>query len=139
MIGGIFCDLEKAFDCVNHSISLSKLQLYSITETIHALLKFCLQDRYKRVLINSKNKYCNTTSDWGKIIMVYLMDPFWDPWSFLIYINDLPLLLDKPSIPILFADESSVLITNSNPMEFKKVVNETFQKLIKGLVPTCYI
>jgi hypothetical protein len=90
------------------------------------------------VLINSKNKYCNTTSDWGKIIMVYLKDLFWDLWSFLIYINDLPLLLNKPSIPILLADETSVLITNLNPMEFKRVINKTFHKLINGLVPTCY-
>jgi hypothetical protein len=86
------------------------------------------------VLINSKNKYCNTTSDWGKIIMVYLKDL----WSYLIYINDLPLLLNKPSFPILLADETSVLITNSNPTEFKRVINETFHKLINGLVPTCY-
>jgi hypothetical protein len=31
LVGGIFCDLEKAFDCVDHAILLSKTKFYGIS------------------------------------------------------------------------------------------------------------
>jgi len=30
-VGGIFCEIQKAFDCVNHDILLEKMKYYGIT------------------------------------------------------------------------------------------------------------
>jgi len=53
MVGGIFCDLEKAFDCVNHKILLSKLEFYSIKGKAKVWFESYLINRYQRVLITN--------------------------------------------------------------------------------------
>jgi len=45
MVGGIFCDLQKAFDCVNHNILLTRLKFYGITGKMHKLIKSYLEGR----------------------------------------------------------------------------------------------
>jgi hypothetical protein len=52
LVGGVFCDLHKAFDCVNYDILLSKMEFYSISGKANNLMKSCLQDRYQRGLVD---------------------------------------------------------------------------------------
>jgi hypothetical protein len=46
-VGGIFCDLEKAFDSGNHDILLSKCEFYGFRGKTNALLRSYLSDRYQ--------------------------------------------------------------------------------------------
>jgi len=55
VVGGIFCDLQKAFDCVNHNILLEKMKYYGITGTAYKLMQSYLDNRYQRTVIKDKN------------------------------------------------------------------------------------
>ena len=44
MVGGLFCDLQKAFDCVNHNILSTKLDFYGIVGTPYTVIT--IEGRY---------------------------------------------------------------------------------------------
>jgi hypothetical protein len=48
-VGGIFCDLKKAFDCVTHDVFLSKMEFYGITGIEQELMRFHVKERDQKV------------------------------------------------------------------------------------------
>jgi len=67
MVGGIFCDLEEAFDSVNHDILLSNLTYYGAMHNAKLLFESHLSDRHQRVQITNFNLNQNTFSKWAKV------------------------------------------------------------------------
>ena len=129
MAGSIFCDLEKAFDSVNHNILLSKLPHYGIRGKARLLLASCLQNRYQRVQIINVYLNSNTVSEWTNINCGVLQGSILGPLLFLVYINDLPKAMEHKAIPILFADDTCVLITSLNIIQFQNDLNIVFGQL----------
>lgn len=66
IVGGIFCDIRKAFDSVNHTILMSKMEFYGITGKTYKLIKSYLSDRYQRVLIGN-NSLTTYSSEWEMV------------------------------------------------------------------------
>jgi hypothetical protein len=58
--GGIFFDLEKTSDWVDHNILMNKINYYGVNGVIFSLIKSYLENRYQRVKFNN-------LSNWGKI------------------------------------------------------------------------
>jgi len=60
-VGGIFCDLAKAFDCVNHKILLAKLHFYGIQGVSEVWLRSYWSNRRQKVGVTSPNTAQNVS------------------------------------------------------------------------------
>ena len=114
MACSIFCDLEKAFVSVNHDILLSKLPYYGINGMAKLLHESYLQSRYQRVQITNSHFNANTVLEWTKIKYSVPQGSILGPLLFLVYINNLPKAVEHKVLPILFADDTSTLLTSLN-------------------------
>ena len=85
LVGGIFCDLTKAFDSVNHDILLEKMDFYGIRGIFHKLLTSYLSDRYQRVVIKDKQAI-QYFSKWKQIRLGVPQGSILGPLFFFYYI-----------------------------------------------------
>ena len=99
---GVFVDLQKAFDTVEHSILLDKLYHYGLRGVSNDWLKSYLTNRQQHVTVLGSKSHKRT------IIHGVPQGSVLGPLLFLIYINDLPKSI-KSSEVYHFADDNTSL------------------------------
>ena len=123
---GIFIDLEKAFNTVNHKILLSKLDHYGIRGVANSWFSSYLSNRYQTVSTN------NVTSSRQKITCGVPQGSILGPLLFLIHINDMHLSVTSSTL-YHFADDTNLLCSGMTLKKLKKVMNKDLSLLYEWL------
>ena len=110
IVVGVFLHLKKAFDTVNHTILLRKLELYGIRGNVHDWLSSYLNNRSQFVHYNEYN-----SSILG-------------PLLFIIYINDFS-RASRLLFSILFAEDTSVFIEGTNYDKIIDILNTEMKRI----------
>ena len=101
LVGVLFMDLSKAFDCLPHGLLVAKLKAYGLTLPACELMGSYLSGRKQRV------KIAGTRSKWKFLEKGVPQGSILGPLLFNIFINDLFYFIEKCSL-YNFADDNSL-------------------------------
>ena len=113
LTAGVFLDLSKAFDSLEHSAIFVKMERYGLRGICLDWFKSYLKDRQLRVSCKTADTGTNSTSSVHKVEYGTAQGSCLGPLIFLIFCNDLQMHLTFLNC-IQFADDTTLYITHSN-------------------------
>ena len=122
-----YLDVQKAFDTINHKILLSKLRSCGIGVRLCALLQNYLENRQQ------KTKLYNGISDLKPVTIGVPQGSTIGPVMFIIYINDLPGILEHAT-PLMYADDTVLYCGDVD----NKIVRKKMQKDLNNIERWCH-
>ena len=123
---GVFIDLQKAFDTVDHAILLQKLFHYGVRGIVNDWFSSYLINRVQMIQIGSQvsekqNTLCGVPQ--GSVL---------GPLLFLIYVNDIYKASNKLQF-FFFADDTNLLYANKYLRSLETVMNDELLKIVDWL------
>ena len=88
-LGGLFYNLQKVFDCVNHEIFLAKMKFYEISGIANKLMRSYLENRYPRISMKD-SKPNKLSSKWVHVKHGVPQGSVLGPLLFFIYMQGVP-------------------------------------------------
>ena len=119
---GVFIDLSKAFDTVNHTILLDLLYKYGIRGMVHVWITNYLYDRKQYVSFNKLD------SPYEKV-NCGVRGSILGPLLFPMYINDL-CNVSSLLFSLLYADDTNMFVTGINIENLICLTNTEFKKIV---------
>ena len=108
---------------------MDKLEFYGTEGKFKTLIASYLTGRYQKGTLNN-NTNTNSSSKWETIKNGVPQGSILGPLFFLLCINDLPKIITKNHSMVLFADNTSLLLTGSNKLDFSININQSLRNII---------
>ena len=124
----VLLDLSKAFDTIEHSIILKKLELYGIHGPALSWFHSYLSDRHMRVKCKTVSSGCEVLSDEYKVEYGTLQGSCLGPLIFLIFVNDLHLHLHDSEC-VQFADDTTLIFSHKSLKYLRFCVEEELRRI----------
>jgi hypothetical protein len=105
------------------------LEFYGVKGKAKLWFKSYFRNRYQRVLITNTNLNPNECSARGRIRHRVPQGSILGPLLFLLYIIDLPKIINDKTVLILFADDTSLLVTSLNYDDLRVNIYTAFHNI----------